>query len=325
MAVTGSAAVLLLAAAVPTVLALTAEPHRTIKVVQPEPTRVIGAPPVCPKAFAGPTLWVPAPPSGVDGTSRLVPAQPPASAILCQYRLGVGAKGVLSGQRQLTGLADLAADLHWLPRKLPGQQHGCSAVGSTFVDNYLLGLHYPGGGTLWVSTQHEPNECVDTSNGRFKTQTYLGQQAANAYASGVWHNDGSGGGLGPDPCVGSSRGRAGQEKTLVPGTPVSVQVCQEPGPGTVAHPTWLITGGFGALVDSLDSAPTKESNWMASCPDAGPSQLYELIFHYSVGPDVKVRVQGGCTPGVDNDSLTTDDASAAIQAVKQLIAGRTPS
>lgn len=85
----------------------------------------------CPAKYARRAPWVPA---GLDGRSRLVPRKMPSSALICAYAGSNTARQqagwALSGRRSLSGgLARLAGQFTWPPRRLPGQRVACSLVG----------------------------------------------------------------------------------------------------------------------------------------------------------------------------------------------------
>ena len=283
----------------------------------------------CPKEFGRTQLWVPSKPKGVDGSSRLVPQQPPVTAEICWYRQSNATSIPLQGSLTLTsGLADLAERLTWLPRKFAGQDHPCSTVGSRFLDDYLIGLDYPDGQTVWVSTQNEVNQCLGASNGVFATMTNLGRQVAASYAAGAWVSEpppvepvpAS-----PDPCYDPLNGRLGQERALVPAKPLSLIVCKVAYQSS-AGPSWSVPTGFAALVDAIDRLPTQASTGWCSSPgtQASTDPAYELRFHYATGPDVFLRLQPGCDPELDNYNIAARDAGGVLAQIQQLIAGRTP-
>jgi hypothetical protein len=316
-----AAAVVVTAAVVPLGLALAnGGPHRGVAPATRAGTLS------CPQTFAGTAPWVPRLPDGVDGQSRLVPAQPPQRALVCAYdgaNTAAEQNGwALSGSRLLfAGLDRLAADLTWLPRKLPGQENMCTAIGGTQV-NYLVGLTYPEG-TLWVSTAKEPNDCVDTSNGEFTSQVTIGGQVAASYTAGAWvaapppqltRTD-------HDPCRGERTGRLGQETAMVPGNPISVQVCEGTPTGQdVSYRTVTVRVGYSDLVAALNALPTQTSS--SSCQGDGKQRVfYELLFRYPVGPAVLVWIDPHCDPSIDNRSLQARDASTVVPHIRSLLAG----
>ena len=309
--------------AVPVSLAGRTTPPARVPPVPVPAVATAAVPVVCPKVFGGHAPWVPARPVGVDTESQLVPSQAPAIAVVCLYRESAPGSRNLTGQRQLTGgLDQLAAELSWLPRKFPGQGHGCSAVGNRFVDNYLMGLSYPGGGTVWVSTQWEANDCLDSSNGSYTTQANLGRQVGASYEAGGWVEAPLSHVPSPDPCATSLSGRRGEETGLVPAQPVSVIVCEQGSELGSTYQSWAAAIGFEPLVAALNALPVRPSSW--SCDSLVPgtrSAMYELKFHYATGPDVFVRIMPGCRPAVDNYVVAADDASSVVPLVQQLIAG----
>jgi len=224
----------------------------------------------CPQVHEGAAPWVPADPQGVDGRSRLVPPQTPQSALVCAYdgfNDGEQKGWALTDSRELSGgLDQLATDLTLRPRYSGGG--GCTQMGGPQVD-YLLGLSYPDG-VVWVSTAQEPNNCVASSNGVFRTGN-LGDQVAAAHAAGAWP-------LAPPPavapCADPLRGRLGQETTLVPDGVTSVDICPERGDDVT------VKDGFDDLVAASTrcrpvprrpraSAP-RGIRWSTTCSSATP-------------------------------------------------------
>jgi hypothetical protein len=144
----------------------------------------------CPARYAKQAPWVPAKPAGVDGRSRLVPQQTPRSALICAYAGSNTAKQKagwpLSGRRSLSGgLAGLAQQLSRQPRQVLGPRDICFLMGGAQT-NYLIGLTYPGGATMWVAATVEPNECVASSNGEFTSSGLIGPAVTRAFTSGRW-------------------------------------------------------------------------------------------------------------------------------------------
>src|SRR5260370_36995566 len=90
----------------------------------------------------------------------------------------------LAGRRVLGGvLSRLAAQLAWQPRKVPGLQVACLLVLGTQSD-YLVGLTYSGGGSIWVAATIDPTGCISTTNGKFTSFNQLGAVARRAVRSG---------------------------------------------------------------------------------------------------------------------------------------------
>jgi hypothetical protein len=265
----------------------------------------------CPANYADQAPWVPATPTGADGRSRLVPPRTPSSALVCAYRGSNTAKRqagwVLSGRRSLTGgLARLAGQLSWQPRRLPGQQTGCTLIGGPQT-NYLIGLTYPGGATIWVAATDEPNECVSASNGEFTSSGVIGPDVSRAFASGRWPA--------PNP-VSCTRprqdiGRLGQDTAMVPAGSTSVTIC-----ASRAH---TLTSGYQTLVAALNRLPARPSTRSCS-PSPGPSAAeYQLLFSYPEGPPVSVFILSGCHPEIDNGDLQSDSARSILPVIQQLL------
>jgi len=279
-----------------------------------EPATVLGGarqiPPLsCPARYADQAPWVPAKPAGTDGRSRLVPQTTPSSALVCAYRGNNTDKRqagwALSGRRSLVGgLARLAGQLSWQPRRLPGHQIACTAVGGPQT-NYLIGLSYPGA-TIWVAATDEPNECVSASNGEFTSYGIIGPDVSRAFASGRWPDRPSASCPGPRQDI----GRLGQDTTMVPAGSTSVTIC--------APKARTLTSGYQALVSALNRLPAHPSTLSCSGTPS-PSASYQLVFSYPEGPPVLVTVLSGCHPPIDNLDLQSDSASSILPVIQQLL------
>jgi hypothetical protein len=265
----------------------------------------------CPASYAGQAPWVPAKPTGVDGRSRLVPQRTPSSALVCAYAGSNTAKRqvgwALSGRRSLVGgLAGLAGQLTWQPRRLPGQQTGCTLIGGPQT-NYLIGLTYPGGATIWVAATDEPNECVNTSNGEFTSFGVVGPDVSRAFASGRW----------PAPqLVSCTRprqdiGRLGQDTAMVPAGSTSLTIC-----ASKAH---TLTSGYQTLLSALNRLPTRPSTRSCSPSPRPSAPKYQLLFSYPEGPPVSVFITSGCHPEIDNLDLQSSSASSILPVIQQLL------
>jgi hypothetical protein len=266
----------------------------------------------CPARYAKQAPWVPAKPAGVDGRSRLVPQQTPRSALMCAYAGSNTAKQkagwTLSGRRSLSGgLAGLAQQLSWQPRQTPGPQVVCTLMGGAQT-NYLIGLTYPGGATMWVAATAEPNECVAASNGEFATTGIIGPVVARAFTSGRWP---------ARPRTSCSEktfqeiGRLGQDAAMVPAGSTALAIC-----APKAHRT--ITSGYQDLARALNRLPTRRSTF-ACTGLSGPGSYYRLLFSYSEGPAVEVEISVGCHPAIDNLALQSASASTVMPIIQQLL------
>jgi hypothetical protein len=264
----------------------------------------------CPARYARQAPWVPAKPAGVDGRARLVPQQTPSSAVICGYAGSDEAKQqagwALSGRRALTGnLAGLAAQLSWQARLLPGHGYWCAGAGGRQV-NYLVGLTYPGGGTMWVTATDEPGECVTAANGEFTSMGAIGPQVSKAFASGRWPAR-------PPVSCNSASGRLGQDTAMVPAGATSVTIC-----ATKAHRT--VTSGYQTLVRALDRLRTGPSDGSCSMlPGSSSGPDYELLFSYPEGPAAAVFVNADCHPAIDNGNLQSASASSVVPIIQQLL------
>lgn len=287
------------------------------------------APLTCPETSrqSGPTPWVPTPPSGTDGASRLVPVVTPSDAVVCAY-LPTDPPGsppvktagaALTASVHLSGdLSGIASDLSWLPRD-HGATRPCTAdLQATDADNYLLGLTYADQ-TLWVSVPGD--HCMGSSNGEFASTANLRAQVAASYAARAWQPRPT-----PrdsrqlDPCWNTGQGRLGQDAAMVPATPDSVLVCKGVYLGrTTKYSSASATTGFDDLVTELNAPATRTSTSMCQ-GDGRQSVFYELIFQYSVGSPAYVRIDPHCSPSIDNGSLQAVDSTAVVTVIEQLLA-----
>jgi hypothetical protein len=254
---------------------------------------------------------VPANPAGVNGSPRLAPQSTPSSALVCAYQgsnlYKQQAGWALSGQRPLTsGLASLAAELSWQPRRVPGQPVPCTGVGGPQT-NYLIGLTYAGGGRIWVTATDEPNECFGSSNGEFTSPGDLGPEITTAFASGRWPADQ------PASCSGSTQsvGRLGDDAVMVPAGSTSLTIC--------APSEHMFSSGYQTLVSALNRLPTKPSTLSCSPSPPPSAPQYSLLFSYPGGPPVAVMITSDCYPEVDNLSLESYSASTIMPLIQQLL------
>lgn len=257
---------------------------------------------------------MPASPVGVDGRSRLVPLRVPRSALICSYagrNIGGQSGWALSRRRVLAaGFANLAGQLGWQPRKLAGQDIPCTLIGGSQT-NYLVGLTYPGGGTVWVAATLDPNSCVSTSNGQFTSFGLVAPVVRQALGSGRWPA------RPPSSCSGSG-GRLGQESAMVPAGSTGLLICSPD-----AH---AIRSGYQVLVSALNSLPTRVST--RGCSHRRPAgtklagrfhRTYWLQFSYPTGPPVLVYFHLGCYPEIDNLSLQANSASRIVPLIRRLL------
>jgi hypothetical protein len=268
----------------------------------------------CPAKYAQQAPWVPAQPSGVDGRTRLVPQQTPRSALICGYDGSNGARQqagwALSGQRSLTGnLAGLARQLSWQPRQVLGHEVICAGVGGPQT-NYLVGLTYPGGATIWVAATDDARECVAASNGEFTSDSLIGHQVSEAFASGRWPA------RPPVSCQGAT-GRLGQDMAMVPAGTSSLTICTLKAQHALKADR-TITSGYRALVQALDRLPTRLSTHLCS-GSPSPGSYYVLLFSYPEGPPVRVAVTVGCRPAIDNNGVQAESASTVLPIIQQLL------
>jgi hypothetical protein len=302
--------------------------HRSAPAVH-TPTTHTSAPdraaPTCPTKLTGAPPTVPAPPTkGLDATDRLVPAEAPLHAVVCRYGADQARDGrtkpsknadpvSATGARQLTGgLNAIPADLLLPPRSA---DFACAGVGIGAHADYLMGLSYPTG-TIWL-TSPSVDDCTESGNGRFTTYGAFGDQMASAFASGRWTSKSPppASQLEQNPCLGGI-GRLGQERSMVPDSPVSITACLATArkyadylpvkSATVPDVPRLV-----ALLNGPSTTTEKTNGY--GCPHPNGDQ-YELVVRYASGPDVWIRVNSGCETLVTNGNLAIPaSASAQIQ------------
>lgn len=236
-------------------------------------------------------LSVPAPPHGVSAGDRLVPDRVPSVVIVCAYLQGE----TRTGARALSGnLGAVTNSLTWLPPPNPTRQGCLSYLARTDFDSYLIQLRY-GSATVWVAAPG--NHCTGASNGEFSTSSNLRDLTSEAYTSGRWPSSAQVPGNDVTAC--GAYGRLGQQTTMVPGQPDSVTICRH-------NHAPQTTTDVAALVAALNHAPTRVSTGTAQCTD---NIQYVLRFDYASGPSVSLTVMPGCTPQIDNGSLTSNGAA----------------
>ncbi|MCW2777277.1 MAG: hypothetical protein JWN17_1002, partial [Frankiales bacterium] len=125
------------------------------------------------------------PASTVDTGGRLVPQEPPTSAVVCRYAPAAGgARSDLAVERPLTGGLDrLAADLQLAPAG-PGAAV-CADAGSAPVTPYLLRLTYPDG-VVVVRADDDPAGCPGTRTDTVTSAQGRGDVLAASASAGTW-------------------------------------------------------------------------------------------------------------------------------------------
>lgn len=265
------------------------------------------APLSCPTKYAGKAPWVPTAPKGIPGNSRLVPNEMPRTAVVCSYDGMNSGKSPshwgLAAKRRITeNLGGLVDELAWQPRVVPGQQFSCLAVLGRQT-NYLVGLTYSHGRTIWVSTTAGVSRCVTGTNGRFDTppDSAVGD-VSKALKSGRWPE--------PAPVGCDARwGRLGQDKTMVPAGSISLTIC-----GTRAYP---IKADYRELTTELNTLDTQA--WLGVCAKHEPGTNYRLVFSYAVGPPAVVNLSSACQPPVYNGGTESDNSGNVIPIIRHLL------
>ena len=267
----------------------------------------------CPASYARKAPWVPARPAGVDGRSRLVPQQTPSAALICAYAGSNNAKQLagwaLSGRQSLTGnLAGLAGQLSWQARRFPGQRIACTLVGGPQT-NYLIGLTYPGGGTMWVAATDEPNQCVAASNGEFTSSGTIGPMVSKAFSSGRWPARQA---VACDKIF-QDIDRLGEDTAMVPAGETSLTIC-------VSGKAHRFASGYQALVRALNRLPTRSSTGICTpSPASSLPTWYNVYFSYPQGPPASVSIAVGCHPAIENSYLQSGSASTVMPIIRQLL------
>lgn len=281
------------------------------------------APVSCPATFPAPDdrpaePWVPAPPT-TETPGRLVPDADPVSAVVCRYDPGAfpepgDAAAPLVGEVALTaGLDRVRHDL-LLPARLSGQDRACTLIGSALVP-HLVRLDYADG-SLWVSALRDANSCTDSGNGAFVTGAYLGEQLSRSYDSAAWATP-------PEPpagsCLSGGRGRAGQERAVVPDGWTSMTACRSAGEdGAPPAPAVALDRAVGEqVVRVLDEVVTRPGG--GTC-DGPYDEAYDLLVTYPEGPPVQVAFSPGCVPSVRNGSLDGEPTADQTARLRSLLA-----
>lgn len=280
-------------------------------VTRGKPANKVAAVPLsCPARYAEKAPWVPAKPKGISGNSRLVPNETPKSAVICSYdgviRGRSPSRWALAGNRRITGnLAGLAAELTWQPRIAPGQQFKCLSVLGQQT-NYLIGLTYSRGRTMWVSTTADVSGCVTGTNGLFDTPPdTAAADVGKALKSGSWPE------AQPPGCK-AGWGRLGQDKTMVPAGSTSLTIC-----GARAH---RITSDYRDLVGELNGLRTPA--WLGVCARNETGTDYRMVFGYPAGPPAVVIVSSACQPPVYNGGTESDNSGAVVPTIRHLLGQR---
>jgi hypothetical protein len=139
----------------------------------------------CPAYAALSPNGQPAVPLAPVRAERLAPLERPTDLVVCRYR-GTTVLQLTGSRRVATGLANAGAQLAG-SRRLTGGPVNCTEIGGPRTP-YLIALRYPSG-PLWVTTAYDANGCEVASNGSFTSNAYIGRDADQAFATGVWRGD----------------------------------------------------------------------------------------------------------------------------------------
>jgi hypothetical protein len=258
-------------------------------------------------------MTVPAPPT-VDTGGHLVPRTTPTRVISCKYtsHSGIEPSWALQPYEFTSGLDRMAQDLWWLPATAEDLPRACPTVARAQSVDYLIGLRYAGGGTVWVSTGDRWG-CRNSTNGKVFSSRIVGDQLGSSLAAGRWvPSRSTTDRLDPNPCrTGPEPGRFGEDTTLVPPSPVELQVCENLGPPAVNQPAVYRTGtlrtGVAEFAAQLSSGRS-ESSVMGCHAPRGIHHDYTLTFRYAEGPPVSVHALIPCEPPLLGETLKVQEA-----------------
>lgn len=235
----------------------------------------------------------------------------------CGYRFAFGPnvkpqKPALQ-QRLITGNLSGIAELHWAP-PLGKATVACTAMGGDTTVQ-LLGLRYADR-LVWVRADKDVNKCSEAGNGEFVARPYLGGLLDEAGRQGRWPGLGSQNGCDIMPF-----GRFGQQNSMAPGGVSAIDVCTTGNSETVLSGTITDPDAIKQVTHLLNQQATAPST--PSCmPIKGAEQTdVTLGLRYPDGPRVTVRVNTGCDPGLNNDSVQASAPAELAPLLKRLTAG----
>ena len=268
-------------------------------------------------------MTVPQPPSGVDGTARLLPDRTASSMVVCAYPvLDISATTPLAPPFTMAsrtvatsaGRAALTDRLAWAPRG-GGTPGPCTAIGGDETA-YLVGAVYGGSapGVVWVAAKSGPNSCSPATNGEFVARAGVGDDIEAIFTERLPSPISSAGAA----CVVHSSGRLGDDRSLAPDGQPSVTVCR---PGRDSQiPTVLDAGQSAQVVAALRALPAASTTGTCSMADAAQNsrqRAFRLVLRYPAGPPAVVDVSPGCRPELIGAGLQAGAAASVIKLVEQ--------
>lgn len=257
----------------------------------------------CPNSWAGKSAgdWVPSVGSGTR--EHLVPGAP-LEADICAY--DAGGSRAAAPQRLTDGLTTMVTDLNHLPVAALPSWRACTLIGS-IPRSYLIRLRYTNGSVSWIGTAYDDNQCVVTTNGAFRTMSYVGDAVSTAYDTRRWPS------LSPADQCEPGRGRIGQEEHMVPKGSIGLTVCKL----SATAPQEKTYGEDTAkhISAKVDSRPAEKDD--GTCP-TGAAPAIRLVFRYPQGPPAGVTVWSkGC--GMDNRFLRGKVSPALMAELSGLL------
>ncbi len=267
---------------------------------------------------------VPAPPTGFDAASRLLPDEVPSAVLVCRYEpIGFMGAGVASlrGGKLLGG--DLSSLAGVLDVPVPGGFGGCTLIGSP-SQPILMHARYASGASAWLATETDANACIGIGNGKTSSRTYVAQQLVDAWDRDRWDP--------PQPaypCGVPDANRPGQSEVLVPEGFETVSVCRGEGFVPVKQADEVVR-----LLDQARTAaplgtslrdPRTGRYGGSGCSYGGPSGVQTdsrtVKIAYPRGRSVRVWIHDvGCTPSWQNGLLGAQPTAEQQQQLLSLLA-----
>ena len=271
----------------------------------------------CPASLASAEgMAVPRPPEGVQGSARLLPDREPRSLVVCGYPvLDIMATTPIappfprSTRSLLTGpkRAEVVDLLTWAPRST-GQPRACTMMAGNETA-YLIGATYDDA-AVWVAAKDDANSCSQATNGDFVAGAAVGVDVA-AVVGARTPPPGSGG-----TCASTTRGRLGDDVSLVPPGSPTVTVCRDAADAS-SHATSLSRATGDEAVAALRALPARATDLSCIGSEKPSDSRFRLVLSYPEGPPVRIQVDPSCDPQVVGSNLTAPDAGALVALVER--------